>query len=67
MRRHIFQKLNTPTMRIAATLIFVLMAMTTFGQNVKYVKGTIIDSKTEKPLENVKMQLVLEDSSTKEV
>lgn len=67
MRRHIFKKPNTPTMRIAATLIFVLMAMTTFGQNVKYVKGTIIDSKTEKPLENVKMQLVLDDSSTKEV
>ncbi|XOV67217.1 MAG: glycosyltransferase [Fluviicola sp.] len=67
MRRHTFQKLNTPTMRIAATFIFVLLAMTTFGQNVKYVKGTIIDTKTEKPLKNVDMQLVLEDSTTREV
>ncbi len=66
MRRHIFKKPNTSTMRIAATLIFVLMALTSFGQNVKFVKGSIIDSKTEQPLKNVKMQLVLSDSTTRD-
>jgi len=67
MRRLILKKPNTPTMRIAATLIFVLMTMASFGQNVKFVEGTIIDSKTEKPLENVKMQLLLDDSTKREV
>ncbi len=43
------------------------MAMTSFGQNVKFVQGTITDSKTEKPLENVKMQLLLDDSTKREV
>ena len=63
MRRLIFQKLNSLTMRIATTLIFVLIALTSFGQNAKFVKGTILDSKTEKKLKNVKVELVLDDST----
>lgn len=63
MNQAINQKTNTLTMRITATLIFVLFALTAVGQNVKFVKGTIIDSKTEKPLEGVQMQIISNDST----
>jgi len=47
----------------AAIAFLLLFSATTYGQNVKYVSGTIIDSKTEKPLENVKMQIIANDST----
>ncbi|GAB5418436.1 MAG: hypothetical protein Crog4KO_33500 [Crocinitomicaceae bacterium] len=50
-------------MRITATLIFVLIALTSLGQNVKHVTGKIIDSKTEQPLKGVQMQIIMNDST----
>jgi cellulose synthase/poly-beta-1,6-N-acetylglucosamine synthase-like glycosyltransferase len=41
----------------------MLFAVTSFGQNVKFVKGTIIDSKTEQALEGVQMQIISNDST----
>lgn len=63
MRQPKITNLNTQVLRTATTAIFLLFALISYGQNVKYVSGTIIDSKTEKPLENVKMQIITEDSS----
>lgn len=50
-------------LRIVTALSFLLLSITSFSQTAKFVKGTIIDSKTERPLKNVKMQIISEDST----
>lgn len=55
---------NSLILRSATALLFLFISLTVIGQSAKYVKGSIVDAKTEKPLENLKMQLISEDSST---
>lgn len=63
-------RLQSPTrvnqllkLRMVLGLLMLLFASISFGQNVKFVKGTIIDSKTEKKLNGVKLQIISEDST----
>ena len=50
-------------LRIVTALSFLLFSVSSFSQTAKFVKGTIVDSKTERPLKNVKMQIISEDST----
>ncbi len=50
-------------LRIVTALSFLLFSVSSFSQTTKFVKGTIVDSKTERPLKNVKMQIISEDST----
>ena len=50
-------------LRTTAAIVFLFASALSFGQNAKFVRGTVLDSKTERPLENVKMQIISEDSA----
>jgi len=50
-------------LQIVTALSFLLFSVSSFSQTAKFVKGTIVDSKTERPLKNVKMQIISEDST----
>lgn len=50
-------------LRTSAVIVFLFASALSFGQNAKFVRGKIIDSKTERPIENVKMQIIADDST----
>jgi len=45
------------------TLIILLLTTITFGQSAKIVTGTLLDAKTESPVEDVKIQIQNSDST----
>jgi len=50
-------------LRITTAFVFIMTAAFSFGQSAKFVKGNIVDSKTNRPLKNVKLQIISSDST----
>jgi cellulose synthase/poly-beta-1,6-N-acetylglucosamine synthase-like glycosyltransferase len=63
MRQPIMKNPNTQILRAVTLVTFLFLALAGSAQNVKFVKGSVFDSKTEAPVDGVQMEIVLEDSS----